>query len=97
MRNDLLLVTFDYSYADEFDVRGSSVMSQSEYDSMIGKTIAKVNENSPVELWFGTNECVELYDEQDVRDAYQITSITEEQAAFLKSLPNGSLGTFLRI
>lgn len=95
MRTDLLLVTFNCDYADEFDVRGSMPMSQSEYDAMIEKTITKLEQEGSIELWFGTNEYVEFSCEQEVRDAYKTTPITEDQDAFLRSLPNGSLGTFL--
>jgi hypothetical protein len=79
-----ILVKLEADWADEFDVKAFKV-----YDS-----IAEWNNQLEIivsleEIYFGTNECLECLSEGD----FDVRSITDDQADFLRATFGSSWGT----
>lgn len=81
-----LLIKFDNNYADEFDVEGFLVLSQSDWEKH--KELAKkvFKQKGDVDVGFGTNEAVNYYSLEGYLDSFKVKEITQEQYQVLWDL-----------
>jgi hypothetical protein len=75
-----VLVKFYADYADEFDVKGFFITTQKKWD----KHLEEVNtffkdRTEPVEVYFGTNECIEYDSFEEYKECFTVTPITKEE------------------
>jgi len=71
------LVKFEADYADEFDVHGFRVMSKPDWDDFVSKA-EKVN--YPIEIYFGTNEAIEVDSFKELMRSFKVTELNETDA-----------------
>ena len=86
------LVTFKKDYADEFNVHGIVIMTLNDLSNYLA--IAK-QAKYPIEMGFGTNECLDFHDFSDLEASLQWRDISSETADQLNDLFGGdSFGWF---
>jgi len=100
MSKQMLLVKFDSNYADEFDVEGFTIMSETEWEEHKAKVSAffkKREQNfsfergrgrrpydDGVEVYFGTNEQI-IYETLDCYlRSFKVQKISDEEIEVLK-------------
>ena len=95
-----VLVKYRDNYSDEFDVEGFAVDDADEWQKHL-KLIEEAFKDNPgasIECWFGTNEAITYESYDDYVEAFEVTPITDAEAATLEKLfGGGSFGTFLTI
>lgn len=87
MSEKMLLLQYSCNYADEFDVEGFIVMSESDWEehkAMAAKIFEKRGRS--IEVYFGTNEDVSYYDLEDYMRSFVVKELTEAQFQVLKDL-----------
>lgn len=90
-----LLVNFQRDYADEFDVYGFAVFYDQERWKEHLNDVKELFEqdDSPKEVYFGTNEFVQYDDFFEYESSFNVQEIDEETANKLKELICYSRGT----
>jgi len=97
MSKQMLLVKFDSNYADEFDVEGFTIMSETEWEEHKAKVTAFFerrdqtrqkdqwgNYRDGVEVYFGTNEQI-IYETLDCYlRSFKVQKISQEEIKVLK-------------
>jgi hypothetical protein len=86
------LLRYDDNWADEFDVEGFRIYDQEEYDDF--KKRVKAAEY-PQQMYFGTNEGIDVDSAKDYLDRIDVTEITEAEAKVLNKFFDGDYGIFL--
>lgn len=83
-----VLVILDKDWADEFNVKGFSVMTEEELKQ--GKVkFEKALKGGPVTVGFGTNEELEFENMQDLERNITVRKITPQEHSTLKKLFGG--------
>ena len=85
-----MLVKFQKDYADEFDVFGYRVMTNTELKEYLDKA---EKANYPVEIGFGSNETLDFHDFNDLVDSLEITDISDVYLV-IKNVMGTSFGWF---
>lgn len=75
-----MLIRFCADYADEFYVYGFALCTEAWWTAHMD-SLASVG--WPQEVYFGTNESIEYHNAADYRRAFEVTSISQEDAATL--------------
>lgn len=83
-----LLIEFNANYADEFDVEGFIVMSETQWEAHKAYAKKHFEENGHTECYFGTNESCDYSDYDDYMRAFNVTALSEQGYAVLKELFN---------
>lgn len=78
--SEYILVKYSDNYADEFNIEGFWVGTPNEWEDI--KDVMK-KQNFPVEIYFGTNECMEYSNYQNWERQFTISKITDEEYKFL--------------
>ena len=83
-----VLLKFKANYGDEFDLYGFAVKTEAEWieHQEIAKIAFEEKGAADREFGFGTNESLQFYDVEDYLSCFQVTKITNEEAAVLKQL-----------
>lgn len=88
------LVKFKKDYADEFNVCGISLYTEEDLD----KTLTYLKDNfdklNDKEYYFGTNECLEFSNYDEITQSIVISDISEETYKELKNILSDDFGTF---
>ena len=92
--DEYVLVTLDACWADEFDVYHSWVMTQEDYDEGVKDSKESIGDRRDFEIYFGTNEALQIDGFNDYISNLSVRSITEEQYKALNSTLGGSFGMF---
>jgi len=82
------LVTFKKDYADEFDVFGITIMTTNQLSNFLAE--AKEYKGYPVEMCFGTNECLDFQSFDDLFDSLEFSSMSAEMVDTLEALFDGN-------
>jgi hypothetical protein len=83
-----LLIEFNCNYADEFDVEGFIVMTESEWANHQEVSKKYFDNHAGAECYFGTNESCEYSDYDDYMRAFSVTPLTVVEYRVLKKLFN---------
>ncbi len=86
MSEKMLLLRYSNNYADEFDVDGFIVMSESAWEEHKAMAAKIFEEKAEVEVYFGTNEWISYYDLEEYVDSFKVTELTDTQFQVLKEL-----------
>jgi hypothetical protein len=89
MSEQKYLVIFEADWADEFDMHGFEVMNDEDLKAF---NYGIDNADYPVESGFGTNESFIWESSDEVRQAFTITEIDENEVAVLEKLFDGDFG-----
>lgn len=81
-----LLISIDRDWADEFNVEGFIVMTDSEWEDHKQLAQKLFEEKGSVELYFGTNEFLDYSSYDEYVGAFEVTELSTEQLDVLKSL-----------
>jgi len=104
----MLLVKYDCNYADEFDIAGFIVMTQSEWLKHITGVERHFqqwdNEHAPdrwgnrqgIEVYFGTNEQIIYEGFESYRRSFEVTELSDSDYETLKKLFGKSYGGNIR-
>lgn len=97
MKNKMLLIKFDSNYADEFDLKGFTVMTETDwekhkagvkkmFDALPEPTADKSGyvSHPEIEKYFGTNEMLSWTSFDSYVYSFKVTEITDEEHATLK-------------
>lgn len=96
MNEQQILVKFTEDYADEFDISGFRVMTETKWNSHIADV--RLTAKWPQSKYFGSNEGIEWASFDDYLRAFKVVPITPEQAEFLDSAFSVSdRGNFLQL
>lgn len=82
----LLLVIYDDNYGDEFDLYGFKIMTQEDFDDMIGTAEKVITDNPDREYYFGTNEAMQYSSIREYRNAMKVQEISVEEAKTIAKL-----------
>ena len=90
--DEYVLVIVNADYADEFDVCQSYVMTREEYD--LGVELSKKNLEGQgyTEIYFGTNEGIDVSDFDDYMSNISVESITKEDYDAYMRMFGGEFG-----
>ena len=82
------LIKEDSSWADEFGLQGFKLVKANNKEEAIEKVIERhlMDEDFPMELYFGTNECQEYANKEDLINDLSIQEITEDDVKVLLRL-----------
>lgn len=86
-----ILVKFQKDYADEFDVYGICIMSPKEWVDYLKEAR---NDSYPNEKYFGTNECIDFHDYQDVMNSFTVELLSDKEALFMRTILGDEFGWF---
>ncbi len=86
MSEKMLLLSYHNNYADEFDLDGFTVMSESAWEEHKAMAAKIFEERHSVEVYFGTNEDVSYYDLGEYVGSFKVKELTEAQFQVLKEL-----------
>lgn len=87
--NDIVLVTADVNYADEFNMSEFITMTVRDFKDMVTKLQGYEDE---IEWYFGTNEEFRFGDGEDLLSNINFRLITQEESDVLDSLFDGVFG-----
>lgn len=82
------LIEFNSNYADEFDVEGFIVMSESKWEAHKAYAKKAFKKEDFQEVYFGTNEMCSFSGYSDYMRALTVTELTPEQLEVLFQLFN---------
>lgn len=83
-----LLLTWSPDWADECNYPGFEVMTSEKWEEYKKEVLARDNIN----WYFGTNECNEYRNPQELLDQITVTPISDSQAEVVHQLFEGSFG-----
>lgn len=89
MSEKMLLLQYSCNYADEFDVEGFTVMSESAWEEHKAMAAKIFEERGSVEVYFGTNEDISYYDLKEYMRSFMVKELTDVQFQVLKDLFSG--------
>jgi hypothetical protein len=90
--DEYVLVIVNADYADEFDVCHSYVMTKSEYDQGVETSKKNLEGKRHVEIWFGTNEGIDVSGFDDYMRNISVQSITKEDYDAYMRMFGGEFG-----
>jgi len=85
------LVKFQKDYADEFDVFGMRLMSNEEYKEYL---LSAKNVSYPKEMYFGTNEFVDFFNFEDLKNSLTVEHLSDEAAQVIQDKIGDDFGWF---
>jgi len=85
------LIKFEKDYADEFDVVGYRVMTNTELKQYL---LAAEKASYPKEMYFGTNEAVEFHSFDDFVNSLEIVDMSAEAAQVISDKVGDDFGWF---
>lgn len=74
-----LLLKYRNNYADEFDVKGFLVLSQSAWEEHKELASKVFKQNGEVEVGFGTNESISYHSLEDYLGSFKVSELTQDQ------------------
>jgi len=91
----LVIVEYDYNWADEADFNGFQIMSESRYKRLMDRIDEYFKSNKTITLSFGTNEDGD-FSKAAIKGGISKKYIPEEHANVIKKYIGGSFGYNLR-
>lgn len=91
---EYVLVTLGADYADEFDVSHAWTMTKGDYDDAVKETKKYFDENGETEIYFGTNEYINVSDFDDYMSNLSVENISKEDYETFNRMFGGSFGMF---
>ena len=86
-----LLIKFEKNYADEFDVYGTRIMTNTEWADYLNEAM---KDTYPKEIYFGSNEQIEFDNYQDVVNSLTVELLSGEQAQTIQDKLGDEYGWF---
>lgn len=86
----LIKTTFDY--ADEFDCCEMCVMADEDYEIWLNSWERRLT-NETVEIYFGTNEALQIMSFEEFKQGLEVSELTEAEAKVFDKFFDGSFGT----
>lgn len=87
MSEQKLLIKYQADYADEFDVYGFFVETESDWEEHLKEAEEVIkNRDEPYEAGFGTNEAIVYEDFGDYERCFTVSKITDEEYEVLSNL-----------
>lgn len=83
------LVKLADNWADEMDIEGFSIMSESDFTQWartVEEVAKKIDNGHSFEWYIGTNEWIDWYSGEEFKEAFSYELITEGEANILKRL-----------
>lgn len=80
-----LLVKYDSNWADEMDINGFKVLTDKQWEKY-QRDFKKHFKEECYTYYVGTNEEIEYSDFEEFRNNFNVSEITDEEAAVLKKL-----------
>jgi len=90
--DEYVLVIVNADYADEFDVCHSYVMTKGEYDQGVETSKKNLEGKRYTEIYFGTNEGIDVSDFDDYMRNISVQSITKEDYDAYMRMFGGEFG-----
>ena len=88
--DDILLITADVNYADEFDLSDFTTMDVKSYKEL---SVYLKNYDEGIEWYFGTNENLEFTNGSDLLSCFDVRLITHEESDTIDNLFGGGFGS----
>lgn len=92
--DEYVLVIVSADYADEFDVCHSYVMTKEEYDQGVETSRKNLEGKRNNEIYFGTNEAIDVNDFNDYMRNISVQSITKDDYDAYMRMFGGEFGMF---
>lgn len=91
------LVKLAGNWADEMDIEGFSIMSESDFTQWartVEEVAKKIDEGHSFEWYIGTNEWIDWQSSEEFKEAFSYEMITEGEANILKRLLLGDFSHY---
>lgn len=90
--DEYVLITLDACWADEFDVSHAWTMTREDFDEGVKETKKYFEENGGTEIYFGTNEGLDVDDFDDYMSNLSVQDISKEDYEAFNRMFGGSFG-----